>query len=106
MSKYIKLSEEEELEIAELDPQIELHKALLELEKLPAFHLLLKNYTVDKPLELTYSLGSIENNSRNNDNVARQLTSIALFKSYLDDVKANGEVAHATKQSILDRSNK
>lgn len=104
MTKYLNVSAEEELIIADLDKEIEIWEALNELEKHPAFRKLLQNYLEDKPLELTYSLGTIENNSCNNDNVARQLTSIALFKRYLGDVKTAGENAYAEKQSILDRS--
>lgn len=94
------VSQEELLVIAELDRDIKLGNAITNLLNNADFQLIYKRYTQDLPLELTYSLGTLEKSQSNTDNVARRLESIALFKKFVEDTEESLATALAEKNRI------
>ena len=96
------ISEEEIIQIAELDKTIAIGSAIEYLKQIPEFQLIIKHYTEDMVLDLTYSLATIEKDSSNTDNVARRLEAIALFKQFLITSVDELQDAVITRQRILD----
>lgn len=88
----------------EIENKIRLAQGLEKLKKLPEFKELLKNYLEVRPLELTYSLGGIDLDKGNEHNVTKQLTAIAQFKQYLDEIETDGIDAVADRKTYLMQS--
>lgn len=95
------VTQEDLLLVADLDKEIELGNAVKQLLDTPEFKLLYKNYTETLPLTLTYSLGTLDKDQTNTDNVARRLESIALFRQYIEDSVTNLSTALEDKTRIL-----
>lgn len=93
--------EEKRLQLAELDEKIELGRTLVELDKDLNFRKLMDHYTKKLPLELTYSLGRIDKDQINTDNVTRRLESIALFRNFLEEIRQDYDMSITDKNNLL-----
>lgn len=95
------LDQEELLAIADLDKEIKVADATKRLMDNHDFQVFYRNYIETLPLELTYSLGTLEKSQSNIDNVARRLESIALFKKHIEDTVENLNVLLDERNRIL-----
>lgn len=99
-------TEEEKLELAELEHSIRLGNAIEKLFTSPEFNLIYKEYTETQVLNLTYSLGSLEMNVLNKDNVTKRLEAIALFKMFIENTASDLANAIERKHGILNGEDK
>lgn len=95
------VSQEDLLQIAEQDEKIKLGNAMHNLMNNTDFAFIYKHYVESLPLELTYSLGTLEKDDTHSDNVARRLTAIALFKVFVEDTVNQLPMAIEEKNRIL-----
>lgn len=82
----------------EIEYKIDLGEALSNLESNPSFKLLMDDYLKNYAISLTHLLGGIDIDGSIQHNVTKRLTSIALFKQYLDEIKTAATDAMLDKQ--------
>ena len=82
----------------EIKYKVALGESLRNLERNPDFQFLLDDYLKNYAISLTHALGGIDLDGSIQHNVTKRLTSIALFKQYLDDVKTAAVEAQLEKQ--------
>ncbi len=95
------MDEDIKLQLAELDHAIEMGNAVKALMIDPNFKKLYKLYTETNVLNLSYSLGSLDINTSNKDNVTRQLESIALFKNFVEGILQDYDMSVTARNNLL-----
>jgi hypothetical protein len=89
-------------EIAKLDKIIRIGRAVDNLENNADFKIFNEWLTINKPLELTYLLGTLEKDKVHADNTTRLLEAIALYRTFLEEARSNAYDAEETKRQLTE----